>query len=168
MNDLQLWQYLCIGLIFVWTGFVRAGLGFGGAALGLPLLLLVVDSPIVFLPLIGVHLLVFTALTVRTSWGQIDWKFLGWALKIMIIPKLLGVFGLLNLPNEWMTLIVYVVALIYGLSYITGRSFTSHSRWVDVLLLVVGAYISGTSLIGAPLIVAVFARHVDRSCLRDT
>jgi uncharacterized membrane protein YfcA len=36
---------ILIGLIFVWTGFVRTGLGFGGAALGLPLMLLVGGSP---------------------------------------------------------------------------------------------------------------------------
>lgn len=31
-----------------------------------------------------------------------------------------------------------------------------------------GAYISGTSLIGAPLIIAVFATHVAKEKLRDT
>ena len=35
-----------ISLIFVWIGFVRTGLGFGGAVLGLPLLMLVKGSPI--------------------------------------------------------------------------------------------------------------------------
>ena len=35
-----------IGLIFIWAGFVRTGLGFGGAALGLPLMLLVGGTPV--------------------------------------------------------------------------------------------------------------------------
>ena len=35
------WQLLATALIFIWSGFVRSGLGFGGAALGLPFLLLV-------------------------------------------------------------------------------------------------------------------------------
>ena len=30
-----------ISFIFIWIGFVRTGLGFGGAVLGLPLLMLV-------------------------------------------------------------------------------------------------------------------------------
>lgn len=90
MTDLALYQYLLIGLIFVWSGFVRSGLGFGGAVLSLPFLLLVVDQPLIFLPLIAVHLLVFSSLTIwlnnrRTSGknsqgGQgvstVDWQYL--------------------------------------------------------------------------------------------
>lgn len=51
-------------LIFIWSGFVRSGLGFGGAVLSLPFLLLVLDDPLVFLPIIAVHLLVFSSLTI--------------------------------------------------------------------------------------------------------
>ena len=50
-------------LLFMWAGFVRSGLGFGGAALGLPFMLLVYDQPLFWLPLIGLHLLFFSALT---------------------------------------------------------------------------------------------------------
>ena len=31
MEALATWQYLAIALIFVWSGFVRTSLGFGGA-----------------------------------------------------------------------------------------------------------------------------------------
>lgn len=31
MSDLSLFQYALIALIFIWSGFVRSGLGFGGA-----------------------------------------------------------------------------------------------------------------------------------------
>ena len=53
MSDLTFYQYGLVGIIFVWSGFVRSGLGFGGAVLSLPFLLLVVDQPLVFLPLIA-------------------------------------------------------------------------------------------------------------------
>ena len=33
MEGLDAWQYLLIALLFVWGGFVRSGLGFGGAVL---------------------------------------------------------------------------------------------------------------------------------------
>jgi hypothetical protein len=39
---------------------------------------------------------------------------------------------------------------------------------VDKLLLMLGGYIAGTSLTGAPLMVAVFMRKVRREQLRDT
>ena len=58
-SDFTSGQLLAISVIFIWTGFVRTGIGFGGAALGLPLLLLVDDKPLVFLPIIGTHLTVF-------------------------------------------------------------------------------------------------------------
>ena len=56
MADLLWYQYALIGLIFAWSGFVRTSLGFGGAVLALPFLLLVVDEPLLFLPIIAIQL----------------------------------------------------------------------------------------------------------------
>jgi hypothetical protein len=54
-------ELILVGLIFLWAGFVRTGLGFGGAALGLPLMLLVGATPVYWLPIIGIHLLFFSS-----------------------------------------------------------------------------------------------------------
>jgi hypothetical protein len=43
---------------------VRSGLGFGGAVLTLPFLLMIRDQPLLFLPIISIHLLLFSGLTV--------------------------------------------------------------------------------------------------------
>ena len=118
MDNLETWQYVVTALIFVWTGFVRSGLGFGGAALGLPLLLLVVDNPIIWIPIIGIHLLFFSGITLGTRLGAVDWQYLKKAFTIMIVPKLVGVFGLLTLPTDVMVMIVYVITLIYGVMYV--------------------------------------------------
>ena len=37
MADLQWYEIVLIGLVFVWSGFVRSGLGFGGAVPFAPL-----------------------------------------------------------------------------------------------------------------------------------
>lgn len=168
MDDLQTWQYVATALIFVWTGFVRSGLGFGGAALGLPLLLLVVNDPLIWLPLIGMHLLFFSSITVSSRINHIDWSFLKKAMGIMIIPKLVGVFGLLTLPTEWVVIFVYLTTLFYASCYLFKYEIKSRNIWVDGALLVAGAYAAGVSLIGAPLIVAVFAHHVAKDQLRNT
>ena len=63
MSELLPYQYLLIGLVFIWSGFVRSGLGFGGAVLSLPFLLLIDNQPLVYLPLIAAHLLFFSGLT---------------------------------------------------------------------------------------------------------
>ncbi len=179
MAELALYQYMLIGLIFIWSGFVRSGLGFGGAVLSLPFLLLVHNQPLVFLPLISVQLLVFSSATLlvnnrgsqarkREHSSTVDWPYLRYMLGIMIVPKLLGVFGLITLPADILSIIIFSIVSLYALSYIANKPFKSNSKLIDAVFLILGAYISGTSLIGAPLIIAVAAQHIARERLRDT
>ena len=179
MSELHYHQYLLIGLIFLWSGFVRSGLGFGGAVLSLPFLLLVHNQPLVFLPLISVQLLFFSSITLllnnrkstaaqRTHKSTVDWRYLRYMLAIMIVPKLLGVFGLITMPANILSIIIFVVVSLYAITYIANKPFKSNSKFIDALFLMAGGYISGTSLIGAPLIIAVAAQHVARERLRDT
>ena len=181
MADLLWYQYVLIGLIFAWSGFVRTSLGFGGAVLALPFLLLVVNEPLVFLPIIAIHLLIFSSWIAWNGHRQlqqagssaavqsnIDWGYLGKALKIMIVPKLVGVVGLLPLPANVMTSIIFGIVIIYAIGYVLNKPFRSNNKYVDYVLLGLGGYVSGTSLIGAPLIVSVFATHVAKEQLRDT
>jgi uncharacterized membrane protein YfcA len=100
--------------------------------------------------------------------GTVDWRYLWRILGIMIVPKLIGVFGLITLPGDVLSAIIFVIVALYSLSYIFNRPFRSGSRTVDALFLMAGGYISGTSLIGAPLIIAVVAQHLPREKLRDT
>lgn len=185
MQDLAVWQYAAIGFVFAWSGFVRSGLGFGGAVLSLPFLLLIVNDPLIFLPIISVHLLFFAGLTIimnnrktpvavgtqgtvpeRT--GTVDWPYLKKMLAIMIVPKLIGVFGLVTLPSSILSTIIFCIVAAYSLTYILNRPFRSNSKVVDTIFLMLGGYISGTSLIGAPLIIAVAAQHLKKTMLRDT
>lgn len=182
MTDLLWYQYALIGLIFAWSGFVRTSLGFGGAVLALPFLLLVSNEPLVFLPIIAIHLLIFSSWIAWNGHRQlrkesvgsdspesnIDWGYLFKALKIMIIPKLIGVVGLLTLPAQVMTSIIFGIVIIYAIGYVLNKPFKSNNKYLDYVLLALGGYVSGTSLIGAPLIVAVFATHVAKEQLRDT
>ncbi|MBM6550709.1 sulfite exporter TauE/SafE family protein [Marinomonas ostreistagni] len=184
MEQLMGWQYAAIAGIFIWSGFVRTGLGFGGAVLALPFLLLVHNDPLVFLPIISIHLLIFSS---WIAWrgakkakhnqdlpqqgeasGNIAWGYLRKALGIMIVPKLIGVFGLLTLPNDIVTGVIFVIVSVFAVSYIISRPFYSTNPIVNNGLLMLGGYVSGTSLVGAPLIVSVFATKVPRHQLRDT
>lgn len=153
---------------------MRSGLGFGGAVLTLPFLLLILDQPLVFLPLIAVHLLIFSSLTVYQNHRDTDspttvnWAFIKWSLPIMAIPKAIGVIGVITLPGELISGFIFVIVSVYAVSYILDRPFTSNNRVVDVLLIALGGYVSGTSLIAAPLVVPVAASRVERAQLRDT
>ena len=156
------------GLIFLWTGFVRSGLGFGGAALGLPLMLFILPQPVFWLPVIGFHLLFFTALTLRTRLDTVDWPYLLRACSWILPAALAGIFGLLNLPNRWLLIFIYSITLFYAVLWVLDKNIQSRNAWLDRLLLVLGGYIAGTSLTGAPLLVAVFMRNVATNQLRNT
>lgn len=161
-------QLIAIVLIFIWTGFVRTGIGFGGAALGLPLLLLVDDKPLVFLPIIGTHLLFFTSITLISRIQNVNWPVVGKAMAVIVLPKIAGLIGLFSFPNYWLVMAVFSITLFYGFTWLFNYTIKSQSKAVDVVLLMLGGYVSGTSLIGAPLIAAVVARHVTRIQLRET
>lgn len=185
MLGLEIYQYFFIALLFVWSGIVRSGFGFGGAVFALPFLLLIDNQPLVFLPIIAVHLLFFSSLTVYQNQRKkkreallasnnalvestVNWGFLRRSLAIMIVPKMIGVFGLLTLPPKIMSLIIFSIIVFYALSYVFNKPFRSNHRVLDVLFLMLGGYVSGTSLIGAPLIVAVCIKYVSKEQLRDT
>lgn len=157
-----------IAVIFIWTGFVRSGLGFGGAALGLPLMLFIYDQPLYWLPIIGAHLLFFTSLTLRSRLNNVDWAYLKKSSIYIIPPALIGVLGLITLPNHWLIIFIYSVTLFYAITWFLNMNIRSNNNWLDRFLLAVGGYIAGTSLTGAPLMVAVYMRNVAAEQLRNT
>lgn len=161
-------EILLIAVIFVWTGFVRSGLGFGGAALGLPIMLFLDNRPVYWLPIIGTHLLFFSGLTLRTRLHDVDWNYLRKSGVYIVPAAIIGVFGLLNLPNQWLLTFIYGIALFYAVIWLRNWAIHSHHNWVDKLLLISGGYVAGTSLTGAPLMVAVYMRNVSRQQLRNT
>lgn len=168
LSQFSILEVLLIGLIFVWAGFVRTGLGFGGAALGLPLMLFIYNQPVYWLPIIGAHLLFFSGLTLRTRLNDVDWAYLRKSGTFIVPPAIVGVFGLVNLPNQWLLIFIYSIALFYAFIWVMNWSIHSHHNWVDKLLLILGGYVAGTSLTGAPLMVAVYMRNVSRQQLRNT
>jgi len=166
--NFTLQQALLAGVIFIWAGFVRTGLGFGGAALGLPLMLFVDNDPRLWLPMISTHLLFFSGLTLRTRLHNVDWRYLRRSSPYIIPPAIIGVFGLINLPIAWLNSFIYSISLFYGGVWMLNKTIASRRGWADKLLLVLGGYVAGTSLTGAPLMVAVYMRHVSKAQLRDT
>jgi uncharacterized membrane protein YfcA len=168
LHNFSVTETLLIGLIFIWTGFVRSGLGFGGAALGLPLMLFILPQPLFWLPVIGCHLLFFSGLTLRTRLSNVDWVYLRHSAVTIIPAALVGVIGLIKLPTQWLLIFIYSITLFYAVIWMLNWTIASHNRWVDRLLLLLGGYVAGTSLTGAPLMVAVYLRNVSKHQLRNT
>ncbi len=75
---------------------------------------------------------------------------------------------MLNLPIIWLNNIIYSVTLFYGFTLLLNRGIKSQHAWADRDLLILGVYIAGISLSGAPLMVAVYMRNVSKYQLRDT
>lgn len=153
-------NWLWVALLFIWSGFVRSGLGFGGMALTLPMLLIIDVNLLFWVPVIGLHLLFFSTLTLYKNHTDIDWHEGGKLILLLLIPKILGIIGLISLPSIWLALIVYLVTAYYSIQWILARELISTNCWRDTFLLVIGGYVSGVSLIGAPLITAVAINRI--------
>lgn len=161
---------------------MRSGLGFGGALFTLPFLLLVYNDPLFFLPIISIHLLFFASLTLgREQWSKhrrqsttdseeptVNWWFIRYSVLIMLVPKIFGVIGLLILPIDLMNIIIFTLIGAYAITYIIGREMRSNNAVMDIVFLAFGAYISGTSLLGGPLIIAVALRYIKPQEYRST
>ena len=161
-------EIVIIALIFTWIGFVRTGLGFGGAVIGLPILMLVGGSPIDWLPIIGIHLLFFSSITLSNSLKQVDWSYLKKSIPWILPAKIVGVIGLLSLPPIVMIVIVYSITSFYAITWILNSQIASEKNWVNRLLLILAGYISGTSLNGGALLVAIYTQNIEVKKLRNT
>ena len=161
-------EIVIIALIFTWIGFVRTGLGFGGAVIGLPILMLVGGSPIDWLPIIGIHLLFFSSITLSNSLKQVDWSYLKKSIPWILPAKIVVVIGLLSLPPIVMTVIVYSITSFYAITWILNSQIASEKNWVNRLLLILAGYISGTSLNGGALLVAIYTQNIEVKKLRNT
>ena len=167
---MELSPFIVLGLMlcFLWSGFIRSGLGFGGLVLTLPFALMVVDSPLDIMPLAVVHAFVVGISTVFLRFRNVDWMQLLKMIKVMAIPVLFGLFGLITIPETWLLLLVFGVVLMYSLNYIRPFIQLKVGGWSSTLVLMLGGYLSGLALIGSPLIVAVAGHRIERHRLRDS
>ncbi len=164
--EFDLYTIVVLIIAFWWSGFVRAGIGFGGAGLMYPVALLAVDSMLFLVPIVCVQLLIFSTATLIKDHHLIDWKTIG-KLFAMIFPTfMIGVFGLITLPGDWVLYTVYAVIIYYSLSYIFNFNTAKLGRWLDYPVLFAGGYVSGLSLSGAPLIAAVAIKRLQKNSVR--
>ena len=84
------------------------------------------------------------------------------------MPKMAGIIGLLTLPPVIMSSIILLIVLAYAIGYIVNRPIEIKTKLQEYGFLGLGAYVSGTSLTGAPLIVPVVAARVEKHELRNT
>lgn len=166
--EFSLFSIAILILAFWWSGFVRAGLGFGGAGLMYPIALLAVDSVIFLVPLICVQLLFFSSLTLVKDRHQINWRVAAGLLAAIMPTFMIGVFGLINLPEKTVLFVVYFVIIGYSLNYIFATGPSKPRRWVEIPSLLLGGYVSGLSLSGAPIIAAVGIKYLQKQQIRPT
>ena len=159
---------LVLLIAFWWSGFVRAGLGFGGAGLMYPIAFLVVDSVIFIVPIVGVHLLIFTSITLaKGGYKKVDWSTTFRLLLILLPAKIIGVFGLLQMPDFWLLMTVYAILIVYSIGYIFNIK-TKPRPWLNGPILLFGGYVSGLSLSGAPLVAAVALQYLKKEQARES
>lgn len=157
-----------LAIAFWWSGFVRAGLGFGGAGLMYPVALLAVDSVVFLVPIVCIQLVVFSGATLVRDYRHIRWRVAGGLFGATLPAILVGVFGLINLPQLMVLLILYFIMVAYALSYIFNFRVRNPKKWMELLSLLIGGYASGMALAGAPIIAAVGIRYLEKEQVRAT
>ena len=166
--EFTVYSVVILAFAFWWSGFVRAGLGFGGAGLMYPIALLAVDSVIFLVPIVCIQLLVFSCTTLLRDHQLINWRVAASLFGATLPAVLVGVFGLIQLPQLTVLLILYGIIAAYALSYIFNFRVRSPSKWIEVPSLLVGGYASGIALAGAPVIAAVGIRYLEKEEVRAT
>ena len=155
-------------IAFWWSGFVRAGLGFGGAALMYPIALLAVDSVLFLVPIVAVQLLVLSSITLIRGYRNVDWKIVFSVFAIVFPTTLIGIFGLIKLPEFILLMLVYGIVIAYSISYIFSIRLKKPNKVFSVLSLLLGGYLAGLSLAGAPIIAAVTLRYLPKEKVRNS
>jgi len=155
-------------LCFIWSGFLRTGLGVGATVLMLPFALLVVNSPLIILPVITTQSVILSSVTVLQNFQNVSWRQVGVFLGITATPFSVGLYGLILLPEKWLMLLVYSITFVYALSYIFQVRVNEKSTGLDLFALIIGGYINGLSFTGGPPIAAVMSKHVPKQQFRDT
>lgn len=156
-------------IAFWWSGFVRAGLGFGGAGLMYPIAFLVVDSVLFIVPIVGIHLLIFTSYTlIKGGYKKVDWRTTFKILAIILPTKIIGILGLLQMPDFWLLMSVYIILIVYSLGYIFNIKSPKPNPWLNIPILLFGGYVAGLSLAGAPLIAAVALQYLRKEQARES
>jgi len=114
-------------------------------------MLFVYNKSIFWLPIIGFQLLFFSVLTLRTRLDNVDWRYLLKSYIFILPTALIGIFGLLTLPNNWLIIFIYSITLFYAMMWLFNKNLHSNKDWLNKILLSLGGYIAGTSLTGATL-----------------
>ncbi len=168
--SLELTTPALVGLsaCFIWSGFVRSGFGFGGLVLMLPLALLFVDSPIHIIPITAVHVFTTGVVTVLLRFNVIAWRQIFHIMGVMLVPVVIGLLGLISLPDAWLVGLVQVIVGFYAINYIRPFKTLVGGRLADYATIAFGGYLSGLALLGSPLIVPVAGRWIARERLRDS
>ena len=70
---------------------------------------MVVDSPLEIMPVAIVHVFVVGVSTVFLRFHNVDWVQLFKMIKVMAVPVVFGLFGLITIPENWLLLLVFGV-----------------------------------------------------------
>jgi hypothetical protein len=160
--------FVVLFLCFIWSGFLRTGLGVGSTVLMLPFALLVVDNPLIIIPVAATHAVFLSTITVVQNFRNVNWRYAGIFILFIFLPFVSGIYGLVSLPEKWLTLLIYTITLIYAFSYIFPMKLSVTNRFTDFLSLVIGGYINGLSFTGGPPLAAVMSKYVAKVQFRDT
>ena len=159
---------IALAVLFI-AALTKSILGFGEALVAIPLLTLAlgiqIAAPVAMLMAASV-----TFILMLKNWRSIDLSAIWRLLLAAVVGIPLGVWGLKQLPEVWLTTLLGILLILMGLYYLRRPSLPARleNRWAYLLGFVAGVLGGAYNIAGPPLIVYGTLRRWSPDQFRST
>lgn len=147
----------CIAAVFI-AGLIRGYCGFGFSALTVASVTLVLP-PIEVIPFVMLLEIAASIGMLPAVWRSVDWRLVGWLFAGYAFGAPLGIYALINVPEEPVRIAISVIILLLSFALLRGFVFKRANHTGSILGTgVVSGAINGVSAVGGlPVVLLMLA-----------
>lgn len=147
----------CLAAVFL-AGLIRGYCGFGFSALSVASMTLVLP-PIEVIPFVMLLEIAASIGMLPAVWRSVDWRLVGWLFAGYAVGAPLGIYALINVPEEPVRIAISAIILILSFAMLRGFVFKRANHTSSILGTgVVSGAINGVSAVGGlPVVLLMLA-----------
>lgn len=156
----------CIIAVFV-AGLIRGYCGFGFSALTVASVTLVLP-PIEVIPFVMLLEIAASIGMLPAVWRSVDWRLVGWLFAGYAVGAPLGIYALINVPEEPVRVIISLIILTLSFAMLRGLVFRRANHVSSILGTgVISGAINGVSAVGGlPVVLLMLANSATAAVTR--
>lgn len=156
----------CVLAVLI-AGLIRGYCGFGFSALTVASVTLVLP-PIEVIPFVMLLEIVASIGMLPAVWRSVDWRLVGWLFAGYAVGAPLGIYALINVPEEPVRIAISVIILILSFALLRGFVFRRANHTSSILGTgVVSGAINGVSAVGGlPVVLLMLANSATATVTR--